>query len=179
MIVTNNQPLSDKLRLLRNLGFTKPRFRHQIAGFNFRMTGYQAAMGVAQLERIDDILEFKRRVARTYIRYMQDIQGIHLPQELDWATHVYWMFGVLIEPEFGITRDDLACRLRQRGIETRTFFCSMNEQPCFRRLPGFRDIPTPVANKLWETGLYLPSSHTLKDKVIQGIANEVKDARTK
>jgi perosamine synthetase len=178
MIVTNNEGLSERLRLLRNLGFTKPRFRHEIAGFNFRMTGYQAAMGIAQLSRITDIVESKRRMGHTYLRSMRGIEGIRLPQELDWAKHVYWMFGIVVEPEFGLTRDDLASKLSQKGIETRTFFCSMNEQPCFRRLAGFRDVPTPIANKLWETGLYLPSSHTLKDEVIEWIAEELKGARS-
>ena len=177
MIVTNDLGLAERLRLLRNLGFGKPRFYHEVAGFNFRMTGYQAAMGSAQLKRIDEIVESKRRVGHAYQRLLGDIPGIVLPREANWAKHVYWMYGIVVEPEFGISRDQLAAVLLQNGIETRTFFCSMNEQPCFRRLEGFRDVPTPVANKLWRQGLYLPSSISLPGHVIEGIAQAVKSAR--
>lgn len=177
MIVTNDAAMAERLRLLRNLGFTNPRFRHEVAGYNFRMTGYQAAMGIAQLRKIDELLEAKRRVGHTYLRFMQNIPGIILPREANWAKHVYWMYAIVVEPDFGITRDELAAKLLQNGIETRTFFCSMNEQPCFRRLEGFRDVPTPVADKLWKRGLYLPSSVTLTEDVIAGIAKAVRAAR--
>jgi perosamine synthetase len=162
--------------LLRNLAFTKPRFRHEVAGYNFRMTGYQAAMGLAQLRKIDHIISEKRRVAQTYTRYLQDIPGLQLPVELNWALNVYWMYAVVVKPEFGLTRDQLAQALWAEGIETRTFFCPMNQQPCLQSLPGFRRIPCPVADRLWETGLYLPSSWNLTEETIKQIAKSIRDA---
>jgi perosamine synthetase len=83
------------------------------------------------------------------------------------------MFGIIIEPEFGISRDTLALRLQERGIETRTFFCPMNAQPCFLSMPEFRNIPTPVADMLWERGFYLPSSHTLSPEQIDFIGDSI------
>lgn len=176
MVVTNNESLADKLRLLRNLAFTKPRFRHEVAGYNFRMTGYQAAMGLAQLRKIDHIISEKRRVAQTYTRYLQDVPGLQLPVELDWALNVYWMYAVVVKPEFSLTRDQLAEALLNEGIETRTFFCPMNQQPCLQALPGFREISCPVADRLWETGLYLPSSWNLPAKTIRQIADSIRRA---
>lgn len=173
MVVTNNENLAQKLRLLRNLGFTKPRFRHEVAGFNFRMTGYQAAMGLAQLEKIENIIEEKRRVAHTYSRYLSEIPGLCLPVEKEWARNVYWMYAVVVEPGFGLSRDALAAALHERGVETRTFFCPMNQQPCLQSRPGFCDIPCPVADRLWETGLYLPSTFTLSEKTIRGICDTI------
>lgn len=176
MIVTDNPALAERLRLLRNLAFTKPRFWHQALGYNFRLTGYQAAMGGAQLEKIEQIIEEKRRVAHTYNRYLSDLSGLRLPVELEWARNIYWMYAVVVTPDFGMTRDELANQLMQHGIETRTFFCPMNLQPCLQTLPGFRDIPCPVAENLWETGLYLPSTHTLDEQTISKIAGSIKHA---
>jgi perosamine synthetase len=176
MVTTNDDGLAERLRLLRNLAFTKPRFRHEFAGYNFRMTGYQAAMGLAQFHKIEKIISEKRRVAHTYNRYLSAIPGLQLPFEADWAKNVYWMYAVVIKPEFGISRNQLMEHLYSKGIDTRTFFCPMNQQPFLREQKGFRDIPCPVADSIWETGLYLPSSYTLSEEVIKTIAEAIKDA---
>jgi perosamine synthetase len=176
MVLTNNEQFAERLRLLRNLAFTKPRFRHEEAGFNFRMTGYQAAMGVAQLAKIDKILSEKRRVAQTYHQLLGDIEGLQLPFEAKWARNVYWMYAVVVQPEFGISRDELMAQLRQANIDTRTFFCSMNQQPCLQSQPGFRAVPCPVADSLWENGLYLPSTYSLSEPVLRQVADAVRTA---
>lgn len=173
MIVTNNEKLAERLRLLRNLGFTKPRFLHEVLGYNFRLTGYQAAMGVSQLKKIEHIIQEKRRVAHTYNRHLNDIPGLQLPVELEWARNVYWMYAITVKPDFGLSRDQLAVKLAEAGIETRTFFCPMNQQPCLQEIPGFRPMSCPVADDLWTTGLYLPSTHTLTESTIQHIANVI------
>jgi perosamine synthetase len=178
MVTTNDEMLAERLRLLRNLAFTTPRFRHEVLGYNFRMTGYQAAMGVAQLNKIEQIIEKKRRVARTYNRYLSEIPGLQLPAELDWARNVYWMYALTVKPVFGRTRDQLAASLAEAGIETRTFFCPMNQQPCLQEIPGFRAMPLPVADELWTTGLYLPSTHTLSESTICMIADVIQSARS-
>ena len=176
MVTTDNKDLAEHLRLLRNLAFTKPRFRHEEAGFNFRMTGYQAAMGLVQFRKIEHIISEKRRVAQTYNGFLKDIGGLQLPHEADWARNVYWMYAVVVDPKFGITRDKLMDRLRNEGIDTRTFFCPMNQQPCLQERPGFRAVPCPVADSLWENGLYLPSTYTLSESVIKQIADLVGEA---
>ena len=176
MVTTNNKDLAERLRLLRNLAFTQPRFRHEEAGFNFRMTGYQAAMGLVQFRKIEHIISEKRRVAHTYNNFLKDLDGLQLPHEADWARNVYWMYAVVVQPEFGITRDELMQQLRSEGIDTRTFFCPMNQQPCLLERPGFRAVSCPVADRLWETGLYLPSTYTLSEPVIKHIADVVRRA---
>jgi perosamine synthetase len=177
MVVTNDDKLAERMRLLRNLGFTKPRFRHEVAGYNFRMTGYQAAMGLAQLHRIEGIVSEKRRMAASYSARLRSIPGLRLPVELGWAKNVYWMYGVEVQPGFGITRNQLAERLAAEGIETRTFFCPMNQQPCLKEIPGFIASPCPVADQLWETGLYLPSAPTLSQESIEHISDTIAKVR--
>lgn len=177
MVVTNDDKLAERLRLLRNLGFTTPRFRHEVAAYNFRMTGYQAAMGLAQFRKIENIINEKRRVAHTYNKYLMGIPGIRLPKEMEWAKNVYWMYAIVVEPEFGISRDELCNFLANDGVETRTFFCPMGQQPCLLELPGFKPAPSPVADSLWTSGLYLPSTHTLSEATIEYVTSAIQRAR--
>ncbi|MEX1248238.1 MAG: DegT/DnrJ/EryC1/StrS family aminotransferase [Anaerolineales bacterium] len=176
MVTTNAAAFAERLRLLRNLAFTEPRFRHELAGFNFRMPGFVAALGLAQFRKIDKIVGEKRRVAHSYNRKLKDVPGLQLPAELDWAKNVYWMYGIAVQPEFGISRDKLTEALAERGIQTRTFFCPMNQQPVLRKMPGFREVACPVADSLWETGLYLPSTWNLDEEKITFIADAIRQA---
>jgi perosamine synthetase len=176
MIVTNNRRLADRLKLLRNVGFSKPRFKHQVMGYNYRLTGYQAAMGLSQLKRIDKILKEKIRVANNYNELIKNIKGLKIQGETVGATNVYWMYGLIVNSEFGISRDQLQKYLYKKGIDTRTFFCPMSIQPCFQELKNFTKYSCPVAESLWEKGLYLPSSHNLTKKEIIRIVNFIAKA---
>lgn len=173
MIVTNNSELAERLKLLRNLAFTKPRFRHELAGYNFRMTGYQAAMGLVQCEKIEKVIEQKIRVATTYERHLKNVVDLRLPAPSAIGRHVYWMYGVVVQPGFGLSRNELQAQLHDAGIESRTFFCPMNLQPCLQRQPGFRGGQCPVAESLWDSGFYLPSSPKLSEQTIRQIAESV------
>jgi perosamine synthetase len=176
MVTTNDDQLAERLRSLRNLAFTEPRFRHVEAGFNFRMTGYQAAMGLSQLRRIDDVIDAKRRLAKRYGDALSGVQGLQLPVEQPWARNVYWMYAIVVQPEFGRTRDDLMKILKQDGIDTRTFFCPMDLQPCLRDVVGFPTDACPVADHLWGAGLYLPSSPGLSDDDLGHVAESIRRA---
>jgi perosamine synthetase len=174
MVTTSDDRLAERLRLLRNLAFGKPRFLHEEAGFNFRMTGYQAALGRAQLRKIESIIEQKRRVAHAYTSQLAEVDGIKTPVELEWARNVFWMYAIEVTDEYPLTRDELAGRLAEAGIESRTFFCPLSMQPFLRRQPGYRHVPCPVAERLWKTGLYLPSSITLSDEQIATIVERIR-----
>lgn len=174
MIVTNDDAFAEKMRLLRNQAFTRPRYRHEELGYNFRMTGYQAAMGIAQMRKIDIIIETKRRLAGLYARHLSDIPEIQLPKEHPDAFHIYWMYGIVVRPEARVDRNDLQGRLAAKGIDTRTFFCPMNQQPCLQALAGFPRVECPVADRLWESGLYLPSSYSLGEEQVEFIADSLR-----
>lgn len=176
MVVTNDESLAEKLRLLRNLAFGHPRFYHQLPGHNFRMTGYQAAFGIAQLSRIDEILDQKRWIAKKYKTALSSIPGLQLPIELENCKNVYWMYAITINPEFGMTRDELIKHLSADGIDTRTFFCPLNQQPFLRKQLGYRDVLCPVADEIWGSGLYLPSSNNLSDDQIRFISSSIESA---
>jgi perosamine synthetase len=138
------------------------------------MTGYQAAMGRVQLRKIDRIIEQKRRVAHAYDRMLVDVPGVRTPLEAEWARNIYWMYVLVLEDEFPLDRDELMTSLREAGVDTRTHFCPMNMQPFLQREPGFRELRCPVAERLWERGLYLPSSITLTEQQIEAIVDRVR-----
>jgi perosamine synthetase len=173
MVTTSDDALAERLRLLRNLAFTQPRFRHEALGYNFRMTGMQAAMGLVQARRIESIVADKRRLAQAYNRRLAGADWLQLPPELPWARNVYWMYSVAIRAESGIDRGAVLRSLRDAGVDTRTFFCPMNQQPALRALPGFRADPCPVADGLWERGFYLPSSTKLTEQEIDRVSEAV------
>ncbi len=174
MVTTNDDALAKKLRLLRNLAFGQPRFHHEIAGYNFRMTGMQAALGVAQLKKIDRFIEDRRRIARTYNEHLAGITELQLPVELPWAKNVYWMYAVVFRPSGSQRRDEMLDFLRKEGIDTRTMFCPMNMQPFLKTQPGFREIACPLAENLWANGFYLPSSSTVTEADVIKIAGAIK-----
>jgi perosamine synthetase len=176
MVTTSDDKLAERLRLLRNLAFQQPRFFHEHAGYNFRMTGMQAAMGTTQTNKIEMVIEKKRTVAATYNRLLADVGWLQTPAELEWARNVYWMYGVVVRPDAKVKRDAVIERLRADGVDTRTFFCSMAAQPCVTRVAGYRPIKTPVADRLWTDGFYLPSSPLLTEQEIGRVCDALKRA---
>jgi perosamine synthetase len=176
MVLTDDDAVAADLRLLRNLAFGTPRFFHERPGYNFRMTGMQAAMGLAQMARVDEIVARKRRVADYYTSRLQDVAELQLPCEMEWARNVYWMYAVVLRHDAGTERQSVTRRLRDEGVDTRTFFCPMGRQPFLRDQPGFRDAPCPVADSLWARGFYLPSSPLLDEETVDRICAALREA---
>ena len=175
MVITNDSELADRMKRLKDLAFSRERrFLHTELGFNYRITNVQAAIGLAQLERIDQLVERRRRNARLYNGLLDGIPGIRLPAEKEWARNVYWMYSILIEDGFGMSRDELMARLKERGIETRTFFLPMHQQPVFRDMGLFKDESYPVTEELSKKGLYLPSGSGLTEEQIEYVCDTLR-----
>ena len=150
----------------------------EVVSLNYRMTNIQAAIGLAQFERIDELAEMRRRNAHRYNEYLEDVEGICLPVEKEWAKNVYWMYSILIEDGFGMSRDELMDRLMGHyGIDTRTFFVPMHEQPVFQDMGLFEGERHPVAEELGRKGMYLPSSSGLKEEEIKFICDVIKEIK--
>ncbi|MFC1937649.1 DegT/DnrJ/EryC1/StrS family aminotransferase [Chloroflexota bacterium] len=180
MVVTNNEEVAEKARALKDLAHSKgKRFLHTDIAFNYRMTNVQAAIGMAQLDKIDEYAERRRAHARLYNELLDNIPGITLPVEKEWAKNVYWMYSILIEDEFGISRDELMSKLEERGIGTRSAFIPMHQQPALLNFGLFKGEQYPVAEELAKKGMYLPSSTGLSHddiKYICGVIRELKRA---
>jgi perosamine synthetase len=170
IITTNNKKFYKKLQLYKNLGFTRPRFKHYVRGYNFRMTGMQAAIANSQLSYIQEIIQKKIFIQKTYEENLKHPKIKFLKVEKN-SKSVFWMVGILLSDDLKIDSNNLQKKLRIKGIDTRNFFMSMNEQPCFKNFKS--KIKTINSNKLWQKGLYLPSSHNLTKNKIKFICKLV------
>ena len=169
MILTDSDELAEKLQYYRNLCFqSKQRFLHEEIGHNFRFTNIQAALGLAQLERIEKFVERKREMAQMYNEGLACLP-VQLPVEKSWAKNVYWMYGLVIDEKTGITAKELAVRLKEKEIETRPFFLGMHEQPVFRKAGLFEGASFPITERISRYGLYLPSGQAITDNQINNV----------
>ena len=176
MVLTDDPTLAQKSRSLRNLCFQpQRRFYHEELGFNFRLTNLQAAMGLAQVERIEEIVERKRWMGREYTVRLADINGLQLPVEESWAKNVYWMYGIVLGKETGLDAAGFAQKLKDRGIETRPFFLGMHEQPVFHERGLFLHERYPVAENIARQGLYLPSGLALTEEQLSQVCDAVSE----
>lgn len=176
MVLTDDAGLADKARSLRNLCFQADRrFYHESLGFNFRLTNLQAALGLAQLERMDEIVARKRRMGQEYTRSLKGIEGLQLPTEEPWARSVYWMYGVVVSEDTGMDAQAFINKLAAHGVETRPFFLGMHEQPVFKIRGWFRNESYPVAERLACRGFYLPSGLALTASQLEAAAQAVRE----
>ena len=176
MVVTSDDALADACRRKRNLAFPTAgarTYRHEEIGFNYRMSNLQAAIGLAQLEKIDQYVAARRSNAARYDALLAAVPALRRPAELPWARNTYWMYGVVLEDGAPISRDDLARRLADDGIETRPFFVPMHLQPALRRYGADCSGSYPVATRLGERGLYLPSGSNLAPAQIEYVCERV------
>jgi perosamine synthetase len=177
MVLTDDPILAEKARSLRNLCFqANRRFYHEELGFNFRLTNIQAALGLAQLERIEEIIARKRWMGQEYNRRLAGLKGLQLPVEESWARNVYWMYGIVLSEETGMDATVVAQRLKQRGIETRPFFLGLHEQPVFHRKGLFLHERYPIAERIARQGLYLPSGLALTAEQLSETCDAVREA---
>jgi len=183
MVVTNSDKLAKKCRYYKNLCFTLKgarNYQHDHIGFNYRMSNLHAAIGLAQVEKLDKYKELRRKINQSYRRNLKDVPGLKLQTEKDYAKNVYWMNGLIVdEKKFGITRDELVVELKKEGIDTRLFFTGMHRQKSL--LEYGCNCNGNYENTEWlsKSGLYLPSASSLRVEEIVFICNKIKEIHKK
>lgn len=163
MIVTDDEALAERCRSLRNLCFqVKKRFIHEELGWNLRMSNLQAALGVAQLERLDEFVERKRMMGTRYRELLNELPGVQLPvAATDFAKNIYWVFGLVLKNDVPFDAEEVMRRMGELKIGTRPFFWPMHEQPVFHKMGLFQDTRCPVAERIARRGFYVPSGLAL------------------
>jgi len=170
MIATNNAAVADRARRLKDLAHDPGRrFYHTDIGFNYRLTNVQAAIGLAQLERIDELVEMRRVNAAKYTAELHHNCGITTPVEMWGSRSSYWMYAILAGSKD--MRDGLRSHLADKQIGTRTFFIPMHQQEIFKE---YSKGIFPVADNVSDRGLYLPSGSGLTDEQIGTVCEAVK-----
>lgn len=175
MVVTNDEQIAERCRSLRNLCFqASKRFIHEEMGWNFRMSNLQAAVGLAQLERLDEFVQRKRAMGLKYTELLQDIELLQLPlAETEYAENIYWVYGVVLDKNAGIKAKQIMQKLANAGIGTRPFFWPMHQQPVFNERGLFTGESHPVAEHLATHGFYLPSGMALTESQVEHVATTV------
>ena len=177
MVLTSDPAMYERAKSYRNLCFRpEKRFLHTELGQNYRMTNLQAAIGVAQIERIEEFVTIKRRLGLYYRKKLSRISGIKCQVEKSWAKTVYWMYCIELDAALGLTAQDMMLALAKKEISARPFFLGLHEQPALRKIGLFKDEHYPVTERIARQGLYLPSSLTLKENQIDGIVEAVTEA---
>jgi perosamine synthetase len=176
IIVTNNEAYAKKAQWLKAnaFGTGKNHFLHKAVANTVCMSAMQAALGLSQLKRLDVFVDLKRRNAKIYNALLKDLADdglIILPTERGESGYKnsYWMYSILINESFGLTRDQLMDALEKDGVETRTFFIPLHKQPCFKKYAEGQSFP--VADRISAQGLNLPSSSLLKVEEIKYICD--------
>jgi len=176
MVLTDDSIMADHLRDLRNLSYRSDRrFWHTELGHNYRMTNLQAAVGLGQSERVDEIVERKRWMGTSYTERLSGIPGLKLPVEQPWARHVYWMYAVELDDSTGLNASQFAENLLEREVQTRPFFVGMHDQPVLRDLGLFEDEEYPISDRISRQGLYLPSGMALTESQLDQVCDVVRE----
>jgi perosamine synthetase len=171
MITTNDEALYERAKFLRDHAMSKEkRYWHTEVGYNYRMTNIQAALGLAQLERIDEIIRKKRQIFEWYREYLKDIAGIKLNPEKEWAKNVFWMVCLLVENFDEDKRDRFMRFLREKGIDTRPFFYPCSMMPMYKN----SKIKNKVSYEIYKKGIILPSGYNLTEEEVKWICQEIK-----
>ncbi len=176
MVLCNDDALAERCRSLRNLAFIPPRrFVHDKLGYNFRMSNIQAALGVAQLEKLENTLKKKRYIGVRYQGLLDGFPNLHLPVTgTGYADNLYWVFGLVLDDDCPADAAEFEKRLHEKRVGTRPFFWPMHEQPIFLSQGWFTEEVYPVASRIARRGFYIPSGLTLTDEQIEYVANQVK-----
>ena len=181
MVVTDDEELAERCMMLRNLCFKKDvRYVHDEISDNYRFTNLQAAVGLAQLERLDEFVGKKRQMGKYYTEKLCGIDGLILPVEkTDYADNIYWIYGIVLDENINIDNKMMQKLLVEEGIGSRTFFWCMHEQPVYQKQGLFADETYPNAEYLARKGFYIPSGLALTQEQMEQVATGVRKVMQK
>ena len=175
MVLVDDEELAERCRMIRNLCFRKDvRYVHDEISDNYRFTNLQAAVGLAQLERLDEFVQIKRKMGKYYTESLKDIKCIDLPvEQTEYADNIYWVFGIVLGDEIPYDNREFQKKLAENGVGSRTFFYPIHKQPVYQNMGFFINESYPVAEILSERGLYIPSGMSLTKKQICKVVSTV------
>lgn len=177
MVVVDDEALAERCRMLRNLCFKKDvRYVHDEISDNYRFTNLQAAVGLAQLERLDEFVQRKRAMGKFYTEMLWGVKGLILPiQKTDYANNIYWVYGLVLQKDIEADNRMVQRLLAEEGIGSRTFFWCMHEQPVFQKKGMFQEECYPNAEYLARKGFYIPSGLALTQDQMEQVVSGVKN----
>jgi perosamine synthetase len=177
MFVTNNSEYGSRAKFLSTqtkVVTDNKAFFHPEVGYNFRMPNLLAAFGVAQLENIEEYLKIKRENATYYNDNLREVKGITLPIEKENVENCFWLYSILVEDEYGTSRDELIQKLNDEKIEARPFFMPIHDMPPYK---DCKHGVLSVTKELYDRGINLPSSVGLKKEDIEKVCEIILNSK--
>lgn len=169
MITTNNERIYERCKILRDHAMSKnKRYWHEEPGFNFRITNLQAAVGVAQMERSEQLLQKRKEIFQQYHYHLSKIEGISLNKTSDWATNTYWLVCLEVNRFEENSREKFIKDIREQGVDTRPYFYPMS------MMPYFEQQDNPVSYNKYKKGINLPTYFELNPSDISDICDIIK-----
>jgi len=177
MVTTNDHTIADRVRSLKGLAFgDKFKFMHKDIGYNYRLTNLQSAIGCAQVEKIEEVISNKRRIAAYYEQKLKGIDEIQLPVEKFYARNVFWMYHIVLKGKRADERQVIMKKLKEKGIETREGFIPYNLQEVFISRGLTSKVDCPVANSMAYNSFYLPSGPVLSEEEMDYVVKNLKNS---
>jgi perosamine synthetase len=174
-VVTNDPALAERAAFLRDHAMDPGRrYYHPEVGFNYRMTNIQAALGCSQLESAEEILRRRRAIAQAYDAGLAGLRGLVAPRDVAGVESVCWMYSILVEPAFGLSRDAVCAGLHARGVDSRPFFVPLHEMPPYRAAAE-RGESFAVATALSREGINLPSGTGLSPEEVATVCRAMRE----
>lgn len=179
MLLTDNEGLYNRVLMLRDHG-RKPgdkMFFNTEVAYKYKMSSMQAALGLAQLERVDELIARKRQIFDWYRATLDGIPGIRLNFEAPETKNTYWMVTVILDPGFGMTKDQLMDRMAARGIDCRPFFHPLSSLPAYKHLKQalLARQSNRVSYQISPYGVNLPSGLNLTASNVEYVSDALKD----
>lgn len=171
MITTNDEEFYQKAKYLRDHAMSRSkRYWHDDLGYNYRITNMQAALGFAQLERIDEFINKRVEIFSQYQKNLLDIPGIKLNFTANTVANIYWLICLEIEGYTETNRNNLMEALSLNGIDTRPYFYPISDLPMYKN----EQISTPITHKVYQRGINLPSHFALTNQEIDYICSSIR-----
>jgi len=177
MITTNSDVFAERIRLLRNHGGVQSegRFTFEAAGYNYRMSDIQAAVGIAQMRKLDAIIKRKRELAAEYYERLRGFEEVEVPFEPSWGGHIFQSFVVLTDDQ--IDRDAVIRNMKELGIETTLGTYALHCQPFFIKTYDYGLDELPNSYRAFKQSLTLPLYYEMNvrdiDRVVEGLINSI------
>lgn len=176
MIIFNDKEKLNHAKMLRDHGMSKKiKYWHEHIGFNYRMTNMQAAIGVAQMEAIDKLVQAKQFIAEEYKKNIQCIDGIQLPNDADNIVNSYWLYTIVLPHNLSSSRDKIIEIMLKDGIEARPVFFPMSDMPPYQEYIR-KEVNFDVSRYLSSSAISLPSGANLTKQDIKRTSMSLKNA---
>ena len=169
ILLTDDEKIAEKAQRIRDQGMRRDKmYWCTEIGYNYRMTNLQAAIGVAQMEHIDEIVKRKEEQYNKYVQLFKDVPNISTLKTIPGVKRITCFFIVLVEPGYGKTRDETTAMLKQKGIGTRPVYYPFHSMPIYDSKEG--DESFPIATPFAAAGIQIPYSLNLTDEEMKQVA---------